>query len=42
MASRTLTHVDKRGRVTMVDVSDKTFSDCTVPDPKGDEHLKLF
>jgi hypothetical protein len=27
---------------TMVEVSDKPFSDCTVADPKGDEHLKLF
>ena len=26
----------------MVEVSDKAFADCTVPDPKGDEHLKLF
>jgi hypothetical protein len=26
---------------TMVDVSDRPFSDCTVVDPKGDEHLPL-
>jgi hypothetical protein len=27
---------------TMVEVSDNLFADCTTPDPKGDEHLKLF
>jgi hypothetical protein len=27
---------------TMAEVSDKPFADCTVRDPKGDEHLRLF
>jgi len=27
---------------TMVEVSDKPLPDCSIPDPKGDEHLKLF